>query len=127
MAATVLIVEDNALNLKYLNDLLQARGYDTVTARRGEEGLALAGRRRPDLLLLDLKLPGLSGFELAARFKADPVLAGVPIVAVTALALKEDEARARGAGCAAYLRKPVSAEGLLETVRNLIGPAGPKS
>lgn len=120
MAKTVLIVEDNALNLKYFNDLLQAEGYDTLQAGDGEAAFAAASTRRPDLILMDLRLPGLSGFDAASRFKADGDLEAIPIVAVSALAGKADEAQARAAGCICYLRKPVSASDLLEMVKSVL-------
>ena len=120
MARTVLIVEDNALNLKFFSDLLQAEGYDTLQAGDGEAAFVAAGTRRPDLILMDLRLPGLSGFDAATRFKADRDLASIPIVAVSALASKADEARARSAGCVSYLRKAVSASDLLEMVERVL-------
>jgi two-component system cell cycle response regulator DivK len=123
LAKTVLIVEDNALNLKLFSDLLQAEGYDTISARDGAAALAAVRVRQPDLILMDLRLPGLDGFDAAARLKADRAFAAIPIVAVSALAAKADEARARAAGCIDYLRKPVSAESLLDSVKQAL--AGP--
>jgi two-component system cell cycle response regulator DivK len=120
VANTILVVEDNALNLKYFNDLLQAEGYDTLQAGDSEAAFAAARSRRPDLILMDLRLPGLSGFDAASRFKADGDLAAIPIVAVSALSGKADEAQARDAGCISYLRKPVSASDLLEMVRSVL-------
>ena len=119
MARTVLIVEDNALNLKFFDDLLQANGYDTMPARDGEEALALLAGQRPDLVLLDLRLPGMSGFDVVTLLKADATLKSIPVVAVTALTLREDEARLRAAGCDGYLKKPVTAKLLLDTVAEM--------
>src|SRR6185436_13315695 len=108
MTRTVLIVEDNLLNLKYFDDLLQANGYQTLTARDGEEALELLDReRRPDLVLLDLRLPGISGFEVAARLKGDHVLKTIPVLVVSALALRPEQADLDRMGCEGYLKKPV--------------------
>ena len=119
MAKTILIVEDNALNLRFFNDLLQAHGFDTVQARDGETALDLVRAGRPDLVLLDMRLPGMSGFDVAQRLKADGALRSVPILAVTALATPEDETQSRAAGCDAYLRKPVGMDMLLETIEKM--------
>jgi two-component system cell cycle response regulator DivK len=119
MATTVLIVEDNALNLKFFDDLLQSHGYDTLPAHTGEEALSLAAKRRPDVVLLDLRLPGISGLEVCTRLKADAATKSIPVVAVTAMTLREDEARMRAAGCDGYLKKPIAGKLLLETVAEM--------
>ncbi len=119
MAKTILIVEDNVLNLRFFNDLLQARGFNTVQARDGETALDLVRSSRPDLVLLDMRLPGMSGFDVAQRLRADDALHSVPILAITALATSEDETRSRAAGCDAYLRKPVGMDILLEAVEKM--------
>jgi two-component system cell cycle response regulator DivK len=119
MTRTVLIVEDNVLNQKYFNDLLQANGYQTLTADDGEEALAVLGRERPDLVLLDLRLPGISGFEVAARLKGDQALRTIPVLMVSALALRPEEADLDRMGCDGYLKKPVAAETLLTTVERM--------
>lgn len=119
MAKTILIVEDNALNLRFFNDLLQAKGFDTLQARDGETALDMIRGRRPDLVLLDMRLPGISGFDVAQRLKSDGAFRGVPIVAITAMVAPEDEMRSREAGCDAYLRKPIGMDVLLETVERM--------
>lgn len=120
MAKTILIVEDNALNMKLLNDLLQAEKYATQCARTGEEALELARRNKPDLVLMDLRLPGMSGLEAVREIRADPDLKLVPVAAVTAFAMKGDEAEIRAAGCDAFIEKPFSIETLLGTVSGLL-------
>ncbi len=117
MAKTVLIVEDNALNMKLFGDLLEARGYATLRASEGNDALAIASRSRPDLVLMDIQLPGgLSGMEITRRLKADPALRDIPVVAVTAFALRGDEARILESGCSAYVAKPVSIDRLMDVV-----------
>ena len=108
MAKTVLIVEDNELNMKLFHDLLEAHGYNTVGTRNGNEALDLARRHRPDLILMDIQLPEVSGLDVTKWLKADPVLKSIPVVAVTAFAMKGDEERIREGGCEAYLSKPIS-------------------
>ena len=116
MAKTVLIVEDNALNMKLFGDLLEARGYATLRASEGNDALAISSRTRPDLVLMDIQLPGLSGMEVTRRLKADPALRDIPVVAVTAFALRGDEARILESGCSAYVAKPVSIDRLMDVV-----------
>ena len=121
MAKTVLIVEDNELNMKLFHDLLEAHGYDTVGTRNGSEALDLARRHRPDLLLMDIQLPEVSGLDVTKWLKADPVLKSIPVVAVTAFAMKGDEERIREGGCEAYLSKPISVAKFIDTVRQFLG------
>ncbi|MCM0018925.1 MAG: response regulator [Tagaea sp.] len=116
MAKTILIVEDNALNMKLFGDLLEAKGYATLRAAEGNDALAIASRERPDLVLMDIQLPGMSGMEVTRRLKSDPALRDIPVVAVTAFALRSDEARIMESGCAAYMAKPVSIDRLLAMV-----------
>lgn len=116
MAKTVLIVEDNALNMKLFGDLLEAKGYATLRATEGDGALALAKRAHPDLVLMDIQLPGLSGMEVTRRMKADPTMRDIPVVAVTAFALRGDEEKIMESGCAAYVAKPVSIDHLLDVV-----------
>lgn len=116
MVKTVLIVEDNELNMKLFGDLLEARGYATLRATEGDGALALAKREHPDLVLMDIQLPGLSGIEVTRRMKADPRLRDIPVVAVTAFALRGDAERILGSGCSAYVSKPVSIDNLLDVV-----------
>jgi two-component system cell cycle response regulator DivK len=121
MAKTVLIVEDNELNMKLFHDLLEAHGYKTVGTRNGNEALDLARRHRPDLILMDIQLPEVSGLDVTKWLKADPVLKAIPVVAVTAFAMKGDEERIRQGGCEAYLSKPISVAKFIDTVRQFLG------
>jgi two-component system cell cycle response regulator DivK len=120
---SVLIVEDNELNMKLFNDLLSALGYRTSQTRSGFEAMELARKHRPDLILMDIQLPEVSGLEVMQWLKDDDELCRIPIVAVTAFAMKGDEERIRSGGCEAYLSKPISVVGFLETVRKFIGPS----
>src|SRR5262245_39986519 len=108
MSKTVMIVEDNELNMKLFHDLLEAHGYDTIGTRNGIEALDLARKHRPDLILMDIQLPEVSGLEVTKWLKEDPELKAIPVVAVTAFAMKGDEERIREGGCEAYLSKPIS-------------------
>ena len=121
MKKTVLIVEDNELNMKLFNDLLEAHGYATVQTRSGVEAVGLARQHRPNLILMDIQLPEVSGLQVTQWLKDDPELAHIPIVAITAFAMKGDEEKIRQGGCEAYLSKPISVVKFLETVRNYIG------
>ena len=121
MAKTVLIEEDNELNMKLIHDQLEAHGYDTVGTRNGSEALDLARRHRPDLILMDIQLPEVSGLDVTKWLKADPVLKSIPVVAVTAFAMKGDEERIREGGCEAYLSKPISVAKFIDTVRQFLG------
>ncbi|MGH2341315.1 response regulator [Segnochrobactraceae bacterium EtOH-i3] len=121
MAKTVLIVEDNELNMKLFHDLLEASGYATLQSRTGQTALELARTHRPDLVLMDIQLPGMSGLDVTRELKKDPTLAPIPVIAVTAFAMKGDEDRMRAGGCEAYLSKPISLAKFLETVRSFIG------
>ena len=123
MAKTVLIVEDNELNMKLFNDLLEAHGYLTLKTANGVEAVELARTHRPDLILMDIQLPEVSGLEITRWLKDDSQLASIPIVAVTAFAMKGDEERIREGGCEAYLSKPISVGKFIETVRHFLGPA----
>src|ERR1700685_3110491 len=121
MQKSVLIVEDNELNMKLFNDLLEAHGYRTVQTRSGVEAVELARTHRPDLILMDIQLPEVSGLEVTKWIKDDPELRSIPVVAVTAFAMKGDEERIREGGCEAYLSKPISVGKFIETVRRFIG------
>jgi two-component system cell cycle response regulator DivK len=121
VAKTVLIVEDNELNMKLFRDLLEAHGYQTVGTRNGVEALDLARRHRPDLILMDIQLPEVSGLDVTRWIKADADLRAIPVVAVTAFAMKGDEERIREGGCEAYLSKPISVGKFIETVRRFVG------
>jgi len=117
LAKTVLIVEDNELNMKLFHDLLEAHGYDTVETSSGIEAFELARTCRPDLILMDIQLPDVSGLEVTKWIKDDPELHQIPVVAVTAFAMNGDEERIRQGGCEAYLSKPISIAKFMETVR----------
>ncbi|EFO29320.1 response regulator receiver protein [Roseibium sp. TrichSKD4] len=121
MSKTVLIVEDNELNMKLFHDLLEAHGYSTLQTRTGIEALDLARQHKPDLILMDIQLPEVSGLEVTKWIKEDEDLASIPVIAVTAFAMKGDEERIRQGGCEAYISKPISVARFLETVRSYIG------
>ena len=120
MAKTVLIVEDNELNMKLFRDLLEAHGYQTIGTNKGTEALGLVRQHRPDLILMDIQLPGIDGYEATRRIRAIPDLAKVPIIAVTSYALSGDEAKTREAGCDGYVAKPFSPRQLLAKVREFL-------
>ena len=120
---TVLIVEDNELNMKLFHDLLEAHGYKTVGTRNGIEALDLARKHKPDLVLMDIQLPEVSGLEVTKWLKDDDELRDIPVVAVTAFAMKGDEERIREGGCEAYVSKPISVVSFIDTVRRFIGEA----
>jgi two-component system cell cycle response regulator DivK len=120
MPKTVLIVEDNELNMKLFNDLLEAHGYATIQTKSGVEAVELARRHRPNLILMDIQLPEVSGLEVTQWLKDDDELRSIPIIAITAFAMKGDEEKIRQGGCEAYLSKPISVVKFLETVRNYV-------
>ena len=125
MPKKVLIVEDNELNMKLFRDLLEAHGYQTIESRDGVEALKVARDERPDLILMDIQLPEVSGLEVAKWIKEDESLKSIPIIAVTAFAMKGDEEKIREGGCEGYLAKPISLTSFLETVeRHLQSPRG---
>ncbi len=117
MAKRVLIVEDNELNMKLFNDLLEANGFVTIQTRSGVEAVALTRTHRPDLILMDIQLPEVSGLEVIRWIKDDESLRHIPVIAITAFAMKGDEEKIRQGGCEAYLSKPISVVKFLETVR----------
>jgi two-component system cell cycle response regulator DivK len=121
MKKKVLIVEDNELNMKLFNDLLEAHGYDTVKTKSGVEAVGLARQHRPNLILMDIQLPEVSGLQVTQWLKDDPELASIPVVAITAFAMKGDEEKILQGGCEAYLSKPISVVKFLETVRTFAG------
>ena len=120
MTKTVLIVEDNELNMKLFADLLEAEGYRVLRSGEGVAGFQIARQERPDLIVMDIQLPAISGLEVTGWLKEDLELAHIPVVAVTAYAMKGDEARMREGGCEAYLAKPISVASFLDTIRRLI-------
>lgn len=121
MPKKVLVVEDNELNMKLFNDLLEASGYDTIQTRSGLQAIDLAREHRPDLILMDIQLPEVSGLEVTKWIKEDDDLRSIPIIAVTAFAMKGDEERIRQGGCEAYLSKPISVGKFIETVKAYLG------
>jgi len=120
MPKTVLIVEDNELNMKLFNDLLEANGRSTLRTKSGVEAVALAREHHPDLILMDIQLPEVSGLEVTRWLKDDEDLKSIPIIAITAFAMKGDEDKIRQGGCEAYLSKPISVTKFLETVNSFL-------
>jgi two-component system cell cycle response regulator DivK len=121
MSKTVLVVEDNELNMKLFHDLLEAHGYEIVQTRNGLEAIELARKHRPDLILMDIQLPEVSGLDVTRWIKEDDDLRAIPVIAVTAFAMKGDEERIRQGGCEAYLSKPISVAKFIETVKAYLG------
>ncbi|AWK87288.1 two-component system response regulator [Azospirillum thermophilum] len=117
---TVLIVEDNELNMKLFHDLLEAHGYGTLQTRDGMEAMTMARRHRPDLILMDIQLPEVSGLEVTRWLKDDAELRSIPVIAVTAFAMKGDEEKIRQGGCEDYIAKPISVARFLETVQKFL-------
>ena len=121
MTPKILVIEDQEDNRCIVRDLLGSVGYVTVEATTGEDGLRAAAAERPDLILMDIQLPGMNGYETARRIRALPECADVPIIAVTSYALRGDEHKAREAGCTAYVTKPYSPRALLARIREFLG------
>jgi two-component system cell cycle response regulator DivK len=124
MTKKVLIVEDNELNMKLFHDLLEAQGYETLQTREGLQALSIAREHRPDLILMDIQLPEISGLEVTKWLKEDDDLSHIPVVAVTAFAMKGDEERIREGGCEAYISKPISVSHFLDTIKPVAGEVG---
>jgi two-component system cell cycle response regulator DivK len=116
----VLIVEDNDLNMKLFHDLLEAHGYATLQTKDGMEALRIARQHRPDLILMDIQLPEVSGLEVTKWIKEDDELKSIPVIAVTAFAMKGDEEKIRDGGCEDYIAKPISVAKFLETVQRFL-------
>jgi len=117
---TILVVEDNELNMKLFHDLLEAYGYNILQTRDGMEALMIAREHRPDLIVMDIQLPGASGLEVTRWIRKDDDIKTIPIIAVTAFAMKGDEARIRESGCDAYVSKPISVVGFVKTVERFL-------
>ena len=115
-AKRVMVVEDNELNMKLFNDLLEANGYTVIQTRDGLSAIDLARKHRPDLILMDIQLPEVSGIEVTKWLKEDDELKRIPVIAVTAFAMKGDEQKIREGGCEAYISKPISVVSFLQTV-----------
>ena len=120
MSKTILIVEDNELNMKLFNDLLQAHGYLTMQTKDGREVMGLVRERRPDLILMDIQLPEVSGLDITRMLKDDPALRDIPVIAVTAFAMKGDEEKIREGGCEGYIAKPISVASFLQTINKFL-------
>ena len=118
MPKTVLIVEDNELNMKLFQDLLEAHGFQTLQTRDGKQALKMAQEHRPDLIIMDIQLPEVSGLEVTGWIKNDENIKHIPIIAVTAFAMKGDEEKMRKGGCEAYIAKPISVTKFIDTVKS---------
>ncbi len=118
MPKTVLIVEDNELNMKLFKDLLEAHGFETLQTKDGIQALQMAREHRPDLIIMDIQLPEVSGLEVTSWIKNDEDIKHIPIIAVTAFAMKGDEEKMREGGCEAYIAKPISVTQFIDTVKN---------
>jgi len=120
MTKHILMVEDQEDNRQILRDLLGNYGFHLSEAENGEQAFAAIAKRRPDLILMDIQLPVMDGYEIMRRIKADPQLKAIPIIAVTSYALSGDEGKARAAGCDAYITKPYSPRKLLAKIREFL-------
>jgi two-component system cell cycle response regulator DivK len=116
--STILVVEDNATNMELSTFLLESAGHTVVPATSAETGLTLALECRPDLILMDIQLPGMDGLQATALLKTNEATRGIPVIALTALAMKGDEERIRAAGCDGYVAKPLSYRDFLEVIRD---------
>ena len=125
MSQRILVVEDQEDNRQILRDLLTSANFEVIEAEDGEAGLAAATAHQPDLILMDIQLPGLDDYEATHRIKADAVLGAIPVIAVTSYGLAGDADKARAAGCDAYISKPYSPRQLLAKVREYLSPAAP--
>ena len=121
MGKKILIVEDNDLNMKLFHDLLEVYGYETVQTKDGREAVRLAREHRPDLILMDIQLPEVSGLEVTRMLKSDSELQAIPVIAVTAFAMKGDEEKIRDGGCEAYIAKPISVVSFLQIIERVLG------
>jgi two-component system cell cycle response regulator DivK len=120
MSKLILVVEDQADNRKIIRDMLRGADYEIIEAEDGEQALAAIARRRPDLILMDIQLPIMDGYEATRRIKADATLRSIPIIAVTSYALSGEEKKARAAGCDDYVPKPFSPRQLLAKIRQYL-------
>jgi two-component system cell cycle response regulator DivK len=122
MSKTVLIVEDNELNMKLFHDLLEAHGIQTVQTNDGRNVLDLARTHKPDLILMDIQLPEVSGLEVTKWLKNDAELKSIPVVAITAFAMKGDEEKIREGGCEDYISKPISVSRFMDVINSYLDP-----
>ena len=120
MSKCILVVEDQADNMQILRDLLVSADYEMIEAVNGEEALAAVAKRRPDLILMDIQLPKMSGLDATRRLRADPKTAAIPIIVITSFALSGDDQKAKDAGATAYMAKPYSPRELLQMIRKLL-------
>jgi two-component system cell cycle response regulator DivK len=118
--STVLIIEDNEKNMKLARDVLQVKGYQTLEAATGEEGVRLAKEKLPDLVLMDIQLPGINGIDALKQLRADPKTARIPVVALTASVTPTDRSAITAAGFDAFVSKPISLKEFLDTVKRLV-------
>ena len=125
--ARILTVEDNPANMKLMSILLERVGHTVLCAVDAESGMALARAERPDLILMDVQLPGMDGLSATVRLKQDPATAAIPVIALTALAMKEDEKKAFAAGCDAYISKPLRYQELYATIDTLLAKGKPRA
>ncbi len=122
MSKKILIVEDDELNMKLFHDLLEVHGYSTLQTRNGREALQLAREHRPDLILMDIQLPEVSGLEVTRWIKNDEALKSIPVIAVTAFAMRGDEEKIRNCGCDSYITKPINTLMFLQTIEKALNP-----
>lgn len=120
MPKTVLVVEDNELNMKLFHDLLEAHGYNILQTKDGMEALKIARVEKPDLILMDIQLPEVSGLEVTKWIKEDDSLKSIPVIAVTAFAMKGDEEKIREGGCEDYIAKPISVASFIEKIKKYL-------
>ena len=118
----VLVVEDNPLNMKLFSAMIAAEGYEVLEATSGRDGLEMAQRQHPDLIIMDIQLPGMSGIEVAQRLKADTATHGIPIIATTAFATRGEEETIMRSGCDAYMAKPIAISQFLELIESFMAP-----
>lgn len=123
--STILVVEDNPVNMRLLRLLLRAHGHEVLEAATGQEALAALHARLPALILLDMQLPGMDGFSLAAMLKSDAQTRAIPVVAITAYAMKGDQERVLAAGCDAYVAKPIDDEALVQVIDDCLAHKEP--
>ncbi len=121
MSKKILIVEDNELTMRPVHDLLEVHGYETLQTKDGREVIGLAKEHRPDLILMDIQLPEVSGLEVTRWIKEDDDLKMIPVIAVTAFAMKGDEEKIRSGGCEAYIARPISVSNFLQTIEKVLG------
>ena len=123
--STILIVEDNEKNMKLVRDVLQVKGYETIEAGTGEDGVRLAAERMPDLVLMDIQLPGMNGIDALKALRAEPSTARIPVIALTASVMQQDRQEIMSAGFDAFIEKPINLREFLATVQKTLPPKGP--